>query len=124
MPGILAGHLTWCGVWLEVGLVITIMIALHMVHSASVAFTEAFAEVLASFTFDGRVLVHFMVVGIGMAMLTEIVPCSFNALVESALLCIAVFGGRLIPAVLIMILRETGARDGLGFMCAGFKGAG
>jgi hypothetical protein len=116
--------LNWCGDWLEVGLVVAIVIAFHMVHGAAITFLEAFAEVLASLSFNGRVLVHFMVVGIGMATLAEIVPCSFNALVETALLRIAVFGGRLVPAVVIVILRESRSGDGLCFMRAGFQSAG
>jgi hypothetical protein len=107
-----------CG--LEMGLIIAIV--RHVLHSAMVPFTEAFAKVFASFPIDGWVLVHFMIIGIGMAMLAEIVARSFNALVKSALLCIAIIGGWLIPTV--MVLRKGRAGEGLRFMGTGFESAG
>ena len=97
------------GCWifqLEVRLIIAAFWAFvpHVIHGAAIAFPEAVAEVLARFPFDGWVLVHFMVVGIGVAMFAEIVPCGFDAFVITALLDIAIIGRWLIPAIAILAL--------------------
>jgi|GEM_PF-6357628 len=118
MPGNCARHFHRFGDGLEAGLVVVIV--LHVIHGTAITFTEAVAEVLPSFSFDRRVLVHFMVVGIGMAMLVEIFSCSFYALVKTTLLGIAVIGGRLIPTV----LGKDSAGEGLRFMGTGFESAG
>jgi predicted ThiF/HesA family dinucleotide-utilizing enzyme len=104
------------------GLEMGLIVVLHVIHGAAIPFTEAIAEVLARFTFNRRVFVHFMVIGVGVTMLAEIVTRSFYAFVKTALLCIAIIGGRLIPTVLVLVLCRTG--NGLCFMGTGFECAG
>ena len=125
MPGCCAGHYERCGYGLETGLIVPIVLAVfvhHVIHGAAIPFTEAFAEVLASFSLDTRVLVYFMIIGIGMAMLAEITPCSLNALVITALLCLAVAIRWRVPTVVVLVLCSTGNR--LCFMRSGFECAG
>jgi len=111
-----------CGCGLEMGLIVAIVP--HVIHGAVITFLESFAEVLASFSLDWGVFVHFMIIGIGMAMFAEIMSCSFHALVKTALLCVAIISRGLIPAVLIvvLVLCRTGSR--WCFMRAGFNCAG
>lgn len=108
-----------CG--LEMGLIVTIVIVHHVIHGAAISFAESFAKVLASFSVNWRMLVHFMVVGVGFAMLADIVARSFNAFVKTALLCIAIIGWGRVPTVMVLVLCGTGNRlcfMGTGFECA------
>ena len=76
----------------------------HVIHGTVIAFTETFAEVSAGFpSLDGWVFVHLVVIGIGVAMLTEIVPCGFNAFVIAALLRVAISLRSLVPAVAVPV---------------------
>jgi hypothetical protein len=122
---------------LKVGLIVAIVIVVtvmvhaftrHVIHGAVIALTEAFAEIPLGFpSLDRWVLVHLVVVSIGMAMLTEVVPRSFDAFVISALLCVAITVRSLIPTipvpVLILRCRSGKSRrcDGLSLMRAGFQ---
>ena len=94
-----------------------VVIAPHVFHRTPVTFAETFAECPAVVSVDRRPFVHFVVIGIGVPILAHIVPGSFNAFVEAAALRIAVIRGRLIPAVLIviMVLGQGCVRDWSGF---------
>jgi hypothetical protein len=105
---------------LEMGLIVAIVIMHHVIHGAAISFTEAFAEVLASFSFNWRMLVHFMVIGVGVAMLVEVMASGFDALVKAALLRFAILRRWLIPTVLIRC--STGNRFCL--MGTSFQSAG
>jgi hypothetical protein len=112
-PGILSGEK------LDVRLIVVIVP--HVFHGTPVSFTKAFSEVPAGISFDWGVFVHFVVIGIVMAVFAHIVPSSFDAFVKSATLCVAIFRWRLGPAVLIVIvvLGEGRIGNGLRFksMC-------
>ncbi len=101
---------------------VVVVIVLHVVHSPVIALTEAFAELVASFSFDGWVFIYFMVIGIGVAMLAVVMSRGFNALVKTALLCIAISRRWCVPVVVVLVLRGTG--KWLGFMSIGFECAG
>jgi hypothetical protein len=106
------------------GLIVAIVIMHHVIHGAAIPFTEAFAEVLASFSFNWRMLVHFMVIGVGVTMLADILSCSFYALVKTALLDIAIIRRGLVPTILVVVLVLCGTWNRLGFMGTGFECAG
>jgi cell shape-determining protein MreD len=97
------------------GLIVAIVIVPHMIHGAAVSFAEALAKLPAGVSFDRRMFVHCVIIGIGVAMLAHIVPSRFNALVKSASLRIAIFSRRLVPAVVVPILGEGCMRDRLCF---------
>ena len=109
---------------LEMGLIVAIVIMHHVIHGAAISFTEAFAEVLASFSFNWRMLVHFMVIGVGVTMLADILSCGFYALVKTALLYIAIIRRGLVPTILVVVLVLCGTGNRLGFMGTGFERAG
>ncbi len=88
------------------------MVVPHVLHRTPVSFTEAFAEVPAGFSLDRGMLVHFVIIGIAMAVFAHIVPSGFNAFVKSATLRIAIFRWRLVPAVLIVIVVLGEGRTG------------
>jgi hypothetical protein len=96
-----------------VGLIVAIMP--HMVHSASVSFPETFAEFPAVVSVDGWVFIHFVVIGIGVATFAHVMPGGFNTFVKAAALSITVFGWRLFPAVVIVVLGEGCIGGGLRF---------
>jgi hypothetical protein len=112
MPGSSAGHLM--GIELEVGLIvvaitvtITVTIVFHMIHGAAIAFFEAFAEFAAIMFVDGRMFVHLVIVGVGVAAVHIVPACSFDTLAKSLALRVAVAVGGAIPvaiAVLILVL--------------------
>ena len=124
---------------LKVGLIVavTVMIAVmihafprHVVHGTVIALAEAFAEIPLRFAaLYGWVLVHLMIVGIGMAMLAEVVPCRFHAFVIAALLCVAITIWSLVPtipvpiSILILGSSPGNSRSGhrLPIMRAGFQ---
>lgn len=97
-----------------------VVIVLQVIYGATVTLTEAVAEVLASFSINWRVLVHFMVIGVGVAMLVEVMASGFDALVKAALLRFAILRRWLIPTVLIRC--STGNR--LCLMGTRFQSAG
>jgi hypothetical protein len=97
-----------------------VVIVLHVIYGATVTLSEAVAEVLASFSINWRVLVHFMVIGVGVAMLVEVMASGFDALVKAALLRFAILRRWLIPTVLIRC--STGNRFCL--MGTSFQSAG
>jgi hypothetical protein len=87
---------------LEVGLIVVIVH--HVIHRAPVAFAETFAEVPAGVSsFDRRMFVHFVVIGIPVTMFAHVVPSGLNTFVETAALRIAlVLGRRLVPTIMIL----------------------
>ncbi len=95
-----------------------VVIAPHVVHRAPVTFAEPFAECTAVVSIDRRPFIHFVVIGISVAVLAHIAPGRLNAFVEATALRIAVIRGRFVPAVLIviMVLGQGCVRD-----CPGFK---
>jgi hypothetical protein len=95
----------------------------HMLHCAAIPFTETFAKFPACVSFDGRMFVHAVVIGVGMTVPAHIVPRSFDALVKSTALGIAVFRWGLSPAVLIVVLHERRMGGRLGFESARVKRA-
>lgn len=97
-----------------------VVIVLQVIYGATVTLTEAVAEVLASFSLNWRMLVHFMVIGVGVAMLVEVMASGFDALVKAALLRFAILRRWLIPTVLIRC--STGNR--LCLMGTSFQSAG
>jgi hypothetical protein len=97
-----------------------VVIVLQVIYGATVTLTEAVAEVLASFSLNWRMLVHFMVIGVGVAMLVEVMASGFDALVKAALLRFAILRRWLIPTVLIRC--STGNR--LCLMGTRFQSAG
>jgi hypothetical protein len=119
MPGFRPGISILAEKQLEMVLIIVVMIVHHVVHGATITFAEPLAEITASAFVDGRMFIHFMAIGIHMAMFTEIVSSGFNTLVEATLLSIAVSGRGLIPTILIMFLCSNG--NGLCLMGAGLK---
>jgi hypothetical protein len=98
-----------------------VVIVHQVVHGATISFTEAFAEVLASAFLDRRVFIYLVVISIGAAMLADVVTGGFDALVKSATLRIAIFGRWLVPTVVIVILGECGAGNRLCSVSAGFE---
>jgi hypothetical protein len=128
MPGHWPGNLHRSRQGLEVGLIIAIVITvaiaimLHVIHGAPIALFEAFAKIVAGFSLVRGVLIHLVVIGIGVAMLAVVLSRSFNALVKTALLCVAISRWCRIPAVVVLVL--GGARSGLCFMRISFKYAG
>jgi hypothetical protein len=104
-----------------VGLIVAIVVVHHVVHGAVVSLTEAFAEIVASAFLDWGVFIHFVVIGIGVAMLADVVAGRFDALVKAAALCIAIFRWRLVPPVMIMVLRQGRTGNRLCFVSAGFE---
>ncbi len=102
---LITGHFK-CGSELETGLIVVVV--LHVIHGTSVAFSEAIAEILASAFVDGRVLVYVVVIGVSVTVFVEVVARGFDALLISAALRIAVFRGRLVPSVMIVILKDAG----------------
>ena len=101
---------------------VVIAIVLHVIHGAAIALFEAFAKIVAGFSLVRGVLVHLVVVGIGVTMLAIVMSCGFNALVKTALLCIAVVSGSSVPTVMVLVLCRTGNR--LSFVRTGFECAG
>src|ERR1700749_4661543 len=98
------------------GHIVAIVVVFHVIHRAAISFLEALAELAARALVDGRVLIHLVVIGIGVAMLAVVVACSLDAFVESALLCITIFRRWLVPAtVVVLILCRAGER--LCFVC-------
>lgn len=85
-----------------------------MIHGASIAFLEAFAEGSAVVFIYRRMLVDIVVVGICMPMVSEVAASGFDAFVETAALCVVLVGIRgTIPVaipILILILPCGGLR--------------
>ena len=104
---------------------IPIAIVLHVVHGATVAFLEAFAEFPAILSVDRGTFEYIMIIGIGVTMIHVVAACGFNAFTESLPLRIAVAVGGAIPAaitilVLVLILRGAGLRRArIGFLRGG-----
>ena len=101
---------------------IVIMIMLHVIHGASISLTEAFPEIIASFSLVWGVLVRLVVICVSVPVFAEVMSSRFYALVKAPLLCVAISRWRGIPAIVVLVLDGTGGR--LGFMRIGFKCAG
>ena len=102
--------------------VIVIAIMLHVIHGAAIALFEAFAKIVASFSLIRRVFVQSMVISIGVTVLAVILPGGFNALMETALLRVAIISCSSVPTVVVLVLCSTWSR--LCFMGTGVERAG
>ncbi len=99
-----------------------VVIVTHVLQGAAVSLAEPFTEVPFGVAFDGGVLVHLMIIGVGAAVIGKVFACGFNAFVVAATLGIAILAWRLIPIV-VVILIEGSTADGLRFMRGSFKRA-
>ncbi len=86
---------------------IVIMIMLHVIHGASISLTEAFPEIIASFSLVWGVLVRLMVICVSVPVFAEVKSSRFYALVKAALLCVAISRWRGIPAIVVLVLGGT-----------------
>lgn len=88
MPDLAAGHVLYQvnSIGLEVRHVVAIAIMLHVVHGATIALAETFAEGPAVMFINRRMLVNLVVIRVGMAMISEVAARSFNTFMEAATL--------------------------------------